>query len=175
MTCRMPTYVEVIGESFPSCSVRAIGLGDNYNDLIYVSGDSIPSKVTLDLLILEKVKELKKEKVNDYRDEYLFDRFIYDGKRWDCDSTSRSNISGTITLGMLNGQQLIPGMTWRDYDNQNWPVDYIYLVNMVLTLAAFTNSVYNASWQHKATIDALGSIQAVIDYEYDTGWPSKDL
>lgn len=175
MTIRVPSLLEVIGASYPTVSVRSEGIGDVYANIVHVSGDPIPSEAELLTEQLNIVKTLKKNLINDLRDQYLYDRFIYDGKRWDCDDVSRGNINGVLTTGLLNSGALQPGMVWRDYDNNNWSVDFAYMANMSAALATFTNSVYQNSWTHKANVDALTTIQDVITYDYSTNWPVIDI
>lgn len=174
MTIRLPTYVELIGEFYPNCYVSAIGVEPTYESLLHVGGDPLPSKATLDNLMLDKIKALKSMEVNAYRDEYLFDRFVYDNKRWDCDEVARGNINGALTIGMVNGNALTPGMSWRDYDNQNWAVDFAYIAAMAGALTAFTNATYVSSWSHKTNIQNLTTVQDVIEYNYTAGWPVRD-
>ena len=155
---------------------RANTLGPKYwtysgNTINVLSDEEIDSNSTF----LQEAKDVLKEKVNAYRDTYLFDYFVYDGKQWDCDQISRDNISGANLMSVLNGG-VLPPMEWRDYNNTNHAVTATYMGNMAATLMTFTSGVYTASWQHKTAIDALTTITAVNAYDYQsTLWPSRSI
>ena len=116
--------------------------------------------------IFKFFKKRKKDLINIERDARLYAFFPYAGQRFDCNNESRSNIIGTVVMGILNGQQLPPGMVWRDYDNVNRPIDFLYMVNMGLTMFMYSQQVYAASWQHKYNVDQLTNATQVVNYDY---------
>lgn len=166
-------YVKILRTNYPNVGFNCIGDASVYANLTWVSGDSIPSQETLDGCRLEICKSIVREKVNEYRKEWLFDYFTYDDKHWDCNKDGRDNISGLNLISVLNGGNLPPGITFRDHDNVNWPATAAYMGGMAGALLTFTNSGYVVSWNHKAAIDALTTIEEVLAYDITTGWPAK--
>lgn len=116
--------------------------------------------------------------VDNYRNQILDDKFVYDGKIWDCTVSSKANINGACTIALLNGGNLPDGFIWRDYSNTNWPVTGAYMAGMAAACAVFTFTCYEVAWAHKANILAItddNNILDIINYDYTTGWPSTDL
>ena len=169
----MTNYAEILNSLYPNVKFSCMGAATSYENISWVSGEEIPSQEALDAGVLGVAKEKLKQRVNVYRDEWLYDYFTYDGKQWDCDEVSRNNISGLNLISVLNGGNLPPGLTFRDFNNNDWPVDAAYMANMAGALLTFTNTTYIASWTHKAAIDGLGTITAVNSYDITQGWPAK--
>lgn len=123
---------------------------------------------------LDLAKLAKKEEINAMRDKRLYDHFPYAGARWDCNSESRANITGTNTLSVLNGGHLPPGMVWRDFDNNNHLADAMFMAQMGGALMVFSNAVYTHSWILKTQLTALTNATDVDNFNYLDGWPSMD-
>jgi len=75
MTLKVPTYIEIIGEMYPTVQVSAGG--PLYSDLVWHAGDSLPSQVDLDAAILTAVKLLQRKVVNDYRSVKLYGGYTH--------------------------------------------------------------------------------------------------
>ncbi len=98
--------------------------------------------------------------------------FTYSGTQWACDYESTRNLIGVNILSMLNGGNLPPGVTWRDYYNNNYPnVTPAFMGGMAAAMLTFGTIAYQASWYHKANIRALTSTAAVLAYNFSAGWP----
>ena len=97
---------------------------------------------------------------------------------FDADKTSRERISGMIAR-LQRGDGLPPGWQgWRDASNQQqWAADDAATVLANLTTLSRTiedreQALLVASWAHKAAIDALEDIDAILAYDVTVGWPT---
>lgn len=111
--------------------------------------------------------------IDAYRDRILYDKFIWNDKRWDCDQISRQNITGACTFVTLNGGLTPPGFVWRDYDNNNWSMSGIDMAQLGGALLAFTFAAYQVAWTHKSNVIAItdpNHILDVINYDFTAGW-----
>lgn len=97
---------------------------------------------------------------------------------FDADKTSRERISGMIAR-LQRGDGLPAGWVgWRDHNNQqHWAEDDAATV--LANLSALSRAIEDreqallvASWQHKANIEALTGIDAILAYDVTAGWPS---
>lgn len=114
--------------------------------------------------------------INNFRDGMFNNYFTYNGSRWNCDDVSRQNIIGVIVMAILNGGQLPPGFIFRDYDNVNHVVTGPEIIGMGIKMLSFLSGVYQASWQHKASIEAMTDPIALQEYDYASSlWPSPDV
>ena len=152
----------------------------NFNESVITESDA-KNQLTniLNTYLTTSLNSLKREikdLINIERDARLYAFFPYAGARFDCNNESRSNIIGTVVMGILNGQQLPPGMVWRDYDNVNHPMDFLYMVNMGLTMFMYSQQVYASSWQHKYNVDQLTNATQVVNYDYlNNTWPDRGV
>lgn len=96
---------------------------------------------------------------------------------FDADKTSRERISGMIAR-LQRGDGLPAGwMGWRDTANEmQWVTDDAATV--LANLTALSRAIEDreqallvASWAHKARIDALSDIDAILAYDVTAGWP----
>ena len=98
--------------------------------------------------------------------------FTYSGTQWACDYESTRNLIGVNILSMLNGGNLPPGITWRDYYNNNHNnVTGAFMGGMAAAMLTFGTIAYQVSWYHKSNIRALTSSAAVLAYDFSGGWP----
>jgi hypothetical protein len=113
--------------------------------------------------------------ISDYRTAHTSDFFTYQSHKWDCDSRSVTNISGAVTIALMNGGNLPGGFQWRDYDNNMVDVTGAYMCGMAASYMTFVTASYIASWQHKGTVAALTDIAGVQEYEYTSSlWPDPN-
>ncbi len=128
-----------------------------------------------DTIVLQEAKNLMTRFINEYREGIFEGYCTFDDKQWDCNSTSISNIMGANVLSLLNGGNLPPDFTWRDYNNNDWPVTATYMGQLAQTIGIFYNGCYQASWQHKAVINELTSVDEVMNYDYShLLWPDPN-
>jgi len=113
--------------------------------------------------------------VDDFRHSLTRDFFTYQGHKWDCNDMADTNISGAVTIALMNSGSLPSGFQWRDYDNNMVDVTGAYMCGMAASYMTFVTASYGASWAHKEAISALADIQAVQEYDYQTSyWPDPN-
>ena len=116
------------------------------------------------------------KQIDDYRTTLGNGYFTWDGHEWACDPISKQNIIGACVLAIVNGQQLPPGYVWRDEANVNVPVTGIMMITIGVEMFKFLSATYQASWIHKANVQALTDIPSVMAYDFmSTLWPSPDV
>lgn len=102
--------------------------------------------------------------------------FTYSGTQWACDYESTRNLIGVNILSMLNGGNLPPGITWRDYYNNNHDnVTGAFMGGMAASMLTFGTIAYQVSWYHKTNIRALTSTAAVLAYDFSGVWPDPNV
>ena len=115
-------------------------------------------------------------KLSDLR-KYLADRLCLPCNGFDADRISRDRISGMIAR-LQRGDGLPAGwMGWRDAANAyRWTDDDAAAV--LASLTALSRAIEDreqallvASWQHKANIEALEDIDAILSYDVTANWP----
>ena len=96
---------------------------------------------------------------------------------FDADKVSRERISGMIAR-LQRGDGLPAGWVgWRDASNQQqWATDDAATVLANLTALSRViedreQALLVASWQHKANIEALEDIDAILSYDVTANWP----
>ena len=110
-----------------------------------------------------------------YRQGLMNNYFTYEGAQWDSDPQSITNISGAVTIAMLNSGNLPAGFQWRDYNNNMHAVTGLYMYGMAASYATFVTTAYGAAWEHKANIDAFTDPIACQEYDYmSTLWPDPN-
>ena len=95
---------------------------------------------------------------------------------FDADQVSRARISGTIAR-LQRGDGLPAGwIGWRDASNQRqWAEDdaVTILANLTALSCAIEDreqALLATSWQHKASIASLTSIEDILNYNVEGGW-----
>ena len=172
MTISIPNYPSILGEYFPDVRFACSGSGDIYENIVCFS-NNLPAQTTLDDLKLLSVKACVKKKINESRQEWMSEYFTYDTKTWNSDEEARNNIVGVILTGVVLGNSLPVGYTYRDFTNIDHEVTFTYMVYLGIALSTFRKNVYVVSQQKKDAVDALTTISEVVSYDYTIGWPSK--
>lgn len=100
----------------------------------------------------------------------------YDSAPFDADALARERISGTLAR-LQRGDGLPEGWVgWRDYDNaMHWATDMpatvqTHLAGLSAAIENREQALLIAAWQHKATLDALTTVEAILAHDLTTGW-----
>lgn len=122
-------------------------------------------------------EEAKSEKKNEIESE-LTSRLYLPCNGFDADKTSRERISGMIAR-LQRGDGLPAGwIGWRDAENtMHWETDdaATVLANLTTLSRAIEDreqALLVASWQHKANIEKLSTIEEILAYDVTKNWPS---
>ncbi len=121
--------------------------------------------------LLINLKNSKKESVNKIRKNMMDAGITFRGSSYDTDSESLRNIA-YWHLQVISGINLPAGFAWRDKNNIDHPADEDFIKELSLAATALGTQIYQASWLHKANIDALGTLSEVESYDISVGWPN---
>ncbi len=176
MTISAPTntlnlnYLTVVSNLYPNVQCYAIGDPTVYANLVWESGNPIPPQSQLDAGMVTCAQTYVRTLINNYRDQVLNSGYTDpNGITWSSKPVDIQNLTGIITLisvGVLTGDQI-----WRDNNNVNHTMTLAQLVALAGGFAEFQTLCYQTSWTHKANIEALTTVAAVLAYDYTTGWP----
>ncbi|SUF59289.1 Phage tail fiber assembly [Salmonella enterica] len=122
----------------------------------------------VDSLVINDIKKSKIQEIKNRRDEVTADYIIIDGKHFHSDTNSRIQ---QLSLTRMGQEKQVPaGLMWQTKNNG--------LIELTNDIAAQFESVtmdhdmrlFANAQRHIAAIEALEDIQAVIDYDYSSGW-----
>ena len=161
----MKKYAKVTNEETKACEV---GLGTNnvfyasigmtemeveqsYTGGWYLSGYA-PQQP------LDELKALKREEINQARDNAEQGGFEYMGKIFDSDQVSCQRIScAAQAMSVLTMSAETPTITWTCQDNTTIDLSASELMGLVVALAEWSNSCHQKATVLKAQIDACTS------------------
>ena len=161
----MKKYAKVINEETKACEV---GLGTNkafyqsigmtemeveqaYDGNWYLKGYA-PQKP------LDELKALKREEINQARDNAEQGGFEYMGKIFDSDQVSCQRIScAAQAMSVLTMSAETPTITWTCQDNTTIDLSASELMGLVVALAQHSNECHQKATELKAKIDACES------------------
>lgn len=116
----------------------------------------------------------RKDAVNALRDEKLNSNpngVLYSGYTFANDSKTRTNISEVLNL--LNAGVPIPeGFVFRTADDIDVPFTADDVKGLATLILFYKNSCYQASWNIKAQIEALTTVEEVEAFDITIGWPA---
>ncbi|WDC29591.1 DUF4376 domain-containing protein [Escherichia albertii] len=117
---------------------------------------------------LDDAKQAIYAKIKTLRDSVIADYIIINGHHFHSDTNSRIQQLSLTKMGAE--KQIPPGLMWKTKNN-----GLIELTNEIaaqfesVTMAHDMRLFANAQ-RHITAVEALGDIQAVLDYDYSTGW-----
>ncbi|MEB7937387.1 MULTISPECIES: DUF4376 domain-containing protein [Escherichia] len=127
------------------------------------NGETIINAVTI-----VTAKKNKMEDIKNRRDEITADYIIINDHHFHSDTSSRIQQISLTKMG--KEKQIPPGLMWKTKNNG--------LIELTNEIAAQFESVtmdhdmrlFANAQRHIAAVEALDDIQAVLDYDYSTGW-----
>ncbi|EGA4503920.1 TPA: DUF4376 domain-containing protein [Escherichia coli] len=123
---------------------------------------------TLFTVALENTKSQVTQEIKNRRDEITVDYIIINNHHFHSDTNSRIQ---QLSLTKMGAEKKIPpGLMWKTKNNG--------LIELTNEIAAQFESVtmdhdmrlFANAQRHIAAVEALDDIQAVLDYDYSTGW-----
>ena len=123
---------------------------------------------TLFTVALENTKAQVTQEIKNRRDEITVDCIIINNHHFHSDTNSRIQ---QLSLTKMGAEKKIPpGLMWKTKNNG--------LIELTNEIAAQFESVtmdhdmrlFANAQHHIAAVEALDDIQAVLDYDYSTGW-----
>ena len=128
-----------------------------------------------DLRVISDVQASISNAINDYREIVSCQGIWLMGHFWDSSETARSNLNGATTI-VLAGIPLPAGFVWRDNANINVPFNTQQLVMLGAMIVNFVNLVYNFSWELKAQVDAMTTLEDLDAFVIeDQAWPDGNM
>lgn len=127
------------------------------------------------LVTLEEVKEARHHDVNALRERKLAEGVSFRGVRFDSSERTRNALAARAAMLASPDSRLPQGFAWRSADNRNVPMDRKELLAFHAALTDWVYRIYGASWDHKAAINALTSIEEAGNCNIEKGWPGNDL
>ncbi|EPD0756118.1 DUF4376 domain-containing protein [Salmonella enterica subsp. enterica] len=120
------------------------------------------------LAVLSSVKKGKIQQIKAHRDDVTADYIIIDGNHFHSDANSRIQQMSLTRMGQA--KQIPAGLMWQTKNNglielTNDIAAQFETVTMDHDMRLFANAQ-----RHIAAVEALGDIEAVLDYDYSSGW-----
>lgn len=117
---------------------------------------------------LESVKAQVIQAIKAHRDDVTADYIVIDGNHFHSDANSRIQQMSLTRMGQA--QQIPAGLMWQAKNNglielTNDIAAQFEAVTMDHDMRLFANAQ-----RHIAAVEALEDIEAVLDYDYSTGW-----
>lgn len=156
----------------------ARGLRINYTTPPTTAQATLAAQIAAEWPIAE-VRGTKRAAVNAKRALLMHDTVLWDGDIWQADAQSRENLLEAI-INLLVARSLsaaeltvlgitVPAtITWRTAADKNRDLTFVQLFALSAKMGALKQSVYLASWQIKAAIEAAADPRTV---DTDAGWP----
>ena len=141
-----------------------------YQALVQGETNIIGSQVTRTWNVMEydlsALKEQRIREVNQARDGLINGGVVFDGKLFDSDIISRSNITATAaSIGL--GEVLLEGFSWRNANNEDVPMDVETFRMFSMTVFGHVYAAHITARNHKDTINAMDTAEAVAAYSID--------
>jgi hypothetical protein len=114
-------------------------------------------------------KRVKLDQISAARESKNSEPISYDGALFDADELGQRNIQAW-TNTIAAGTNPPAGFVWRDFDNVDHPADAAFIVGLNNAIVERGTALYQASWQKKSEVEALTSIDDVIEYDATAGW-----
>jgi len=140
-----------------------------YDNVWYLEGYA--PKKPLDFAKNEKIAELKRK-----RDENEQDYFVYDGHRYNSDSTSCQRITNTVMVASAMGEAF--KMDWTDYENNEVPMNAQGMFGLQQALMQHSLACHTQYRELKESVTKAKSVKKVesIEWTYITdGWVEDEV
>lgn len=167
------SYIDAIGLKFPNVQATCSGDPTVYTNIVWVGGAPLPTQSQLDEARLTLAQVEICTAINSFRSSWMGDHMSWNNHRWNCDRSSVSNLTGLILLTSQNSS--ITNIVYRDYDNINVTMTAAMLQGLSAAIFTFFTSCYEVCWNYKAQVNALTSYDAVMAFNYTSGWPPTGL
>lgn len=118
---------------------------------------------------LESAKEDKIEEIGRYDKSDAVNSFIYQGVPMWLKFDKRKDMRMSVDAAIKDGRDIVT--YWDGSVKYEFPTA---VFDILLTkLEIYAIDCFNVTAGHKASVNALGSIEAVKSYDYTTGYPQK--
>ncbi|MFO7987590.1 MAG: response regulator [Desulfatiglandaceae bacterium] len=123
------------------------------------------------LVTLDEVISDRCEKINILRSQKIEQGIVFKGKAFDSREKSRCNLTAVAAKVASPDSELAEDFVWRTADNENVSMTKSDLLAFHAAMTDWVYANYQASWTHKAALQALTTVEAVEAYDIQKGWP----
>ncbi|MDP8228216.1 MAG: DUF4376 domain-containing protein [Candidatus Electryoneaceae bacterium] len=127
------------------------------------------------LITRDEVAAEKCQEVNFLRGLKIEGGVIFKGILFDSSNESRWNLTAVAARLSSAKATFQDGFVWRSSDNQDIPMSKEDVLDFHAAMTDWLYNNYKASWEHKAAIDALATIDEIEEYDIKKGWPDNKL
>ena len=118
-------------------------------------------------VVLDSVKIDKRKQLTQVRDQIINQGFEFNGVLYDCDLTSRLNISGAVQGAILSKQLDQPySESWTAKDNSQVEFDADDMIAMGMTCMKFVGTIHALCVQKKEEMMQLQTIDEVLNFTW---------
>ena len=118
---------------------------------------------------LDVAKEQLIEEIGEYDTSSDVNSFTLGGKQMWLPKETRVGLVNSITIEKAAGKETTT--LWFDGEKYELPVDNA--LQMLSALELYALECYNVTAAHKANVMALESVDDVVAYDYESGYPDK--
>ncbi len=162
-----PNYLDVLLKHYPSTVIKCNGFADNYNNLEWQAGDPIPSKETLDSLLLSMTRDAVWVAIQEERTRRQNGGvFISSVNKWfHSDQTSRIQQLGLVMMG----NNLPTGIQWKTMDGTFIEMTPAIAAAIFNGAATLDMTAFAVAEMHRANMMASPD---PINYNFSGFWPA---
>ena len=163
----LKAYKDENGTNLYDASLINGEVGYQYEDILYM--------VKVDFNIEEKSTplELAKKRVirsiEDYDSSDNVNSFYLNGVKVWLSKDTRVGLMNSLTIEKNAGKEI--STLW--FGNIKLDINTEAAMQMLSTLELYALECYNKTAEHKVAVEALTSLEAVENYDYTTGYPTK--
>lgn len=164
----------IVRYKYTQDAVEAIQLNGNAAELAELeSWRNHAKSISADILGISVTIEGAKDKV--LRDIVQYDKseavnsFKFGGKRMWLDKATRVGLMNSVTIEKASGK----ADTTLWFGGEPYVIEIDKAIAMLSALEIYALACYNVTEQHKARVSELTDIEAVLAYDYTTGYPEK--
>lgn len=162
------TYIEAIGNGFPTVQCSALGDGSIYEDIVWEAGDPLPTKAELDVWILADSKVDMWRLIQAERDRRKTGGILVGASWFHSDDTSRIQFLGLLMYGV----NMPAGIMWKTMSGSFVEMTPTLAQQIFGTIGAKDTAIFTVAEQHKAAMLVSPDTTA---YNYLTGTPAWPL
>lgn len=117
---------------------------------------------------IEKARQAKVAEIKQYRDRITADYIIIDNHHFHSDANSRIQQLSLTKMGVA--KQIPAGLMWQTKNHNLIELTNEIAARFETETMAHDMRLFAAAQQHIAAVEALTEVQAVMGYDYSSGW-----
>lgn len=158
-------YIYAIGEGFPTVGCHCVGDGSVYANIVWDSGDPIPTQAALDAYITSSTISQMTTLILAERDRRTSTGGYVVGGHWfQSDSASRIQQLSLVVMGA----NLPPGVQWKTMAGTFVSMTQTLAVQIFQAAAASDVNIFTVAEQKRQAMIASAT---PATYDYLSGWP----